>query len=408
MPRKRGKVPSYCRHKASGQAVVRIDGVDHYLGPYGSPSSHDQYERLLAEWLVLQKEGIHPPGRSSHALFPAITLSQVIYQYRAFARTYYTKDGKPSKEYVSMKEALRPVRRLYGRLPARDFGPLALKAVRQQMISQGLSRGVINRRINRVRRFFKWAVSEELVPPETLAGLQTVAGLRFGRSEARETEPVKPVPDAWVDAVLPNLSPPVAAMVQVQRLSGMRPCEVVLMRPCDIDQTSDVWIYEPADHKNRWRGHRRLVALGPQAQTILQPFLRRPTDAFLFSPKEAEQWRNAKRREERQTPLSPSQAKRRPKAHPRRPKRDGYDVDSYRRAIRYGIEKTNRQRKNRHESPIPSWFPLQLRHARATEVRRTYGLEGAQVALGHARADVTQIYAEKNLELAIQIAQKTG
>ena len=51
----------------------------------------------------------------------------------------------------------------------------------------------------------------------------------------RETEPVKPVADRDVDAILPFLSPQTRAMVEVQRLTGMRPGEVVLMRGCDID-----------------------------------------------------------------------------------------------------------------------------------------------------------------------------
>jgi len=49
-----------------------------------------------------------------------------------------------------------------------------------------------------------------------------------------------------------------------------------------------------------------------------------------------------------------------------------------------------------------------LRHSRGTEVRKIYGIEAAQVVLGHARADVTEVYAEKNLELAMQIAKETG
>jgi len=57
---------------------------------------------------------------------------------------------------------------------------------------------------------------------------------------------------------------------------------------------------------------------------------------------------------------------------------------------------------------VSDWFPNQLRHTRATEVRKTHGLEGAQVVLGHARADVTQVYAERNLELAAQIARISG
>ena len=52
MPRKPGKVPNYCHHKASGKEVVRIGGRDQYLGPYGSSESHAAYERVLAEWRV--------------------------------------------------------------------------------------------------------------------------------------------------------------------------------------------------------------------------------------------------------------------------------------------------------------------------------------------------------------------
>ena len=105
-------------------------------------------------------------------------------------------------------------------------------------------------------------------------------------------------------------------MIQIQRLTGMRPCEVVVIRPCDIDQTKDVWIYEPYDHKNRWRGHDRKIPLGPKAQEILRPFVDRKPTAFLFSPREAEQWRQAQRSRQRRTPMTPSQARRRPKSSP--------------------------------------------------------------------------------------------
>jgi site-specific recombinase XerC len=54
------------------------------------------------------------------------------------------------------------------------------------------------------------------------------------------------------------------------------------------------------------------------------------------------------------------------------------------------------------------WSPNQLRHAAGTEVRRQYGLEAAQVILGHAKADVTQVYAERDQALAAEIMQKIG
>jgi integrase len=275
------------------------------------------------------------------------------------------------------------------------------------MVDSGLSRGVVNHRVNKIKRLFKWAVSEELLPSSVYEGLRTVAGLLYGRTTANETEPIKPIEKRWVDVVLPYVSPPVTAMIQVHWLGGMRACEVVLMRPCDIDMTGDIWIYEPHHHKNRWRNHRRLIPLGPKAQAILRPFLDRPATGYMFSPRESEAARNAERRRNRKTPVTPSQARRKPKKRPRREKRDRYDTHSYHRAITYGIEKANKYRPE--QSPeVPHWCPLQIRHSRATEVRKEHGLEAAQVALGHKNANITEVYAERNLDLAIQIAKESG
>jgi integrase len=57
---------------------------------------------------------------------------------------------------------------------------------------------------------------------------------------------------------------------------------------------------------------------------------------------------------------------------------------------------------------VPEWHPNQLRHTHASEVRRVFGIEAAQVALGHARADVTQIYAERDMVLAERVAREIG
>ncbi len=274
------------------------------------------------------------------------------------------------------------------------------------MIAKGWARTAINANMGRIRRAFKWAVAEELLSPTVLEGLRAVAGLRDGRSEARETEPVRPVADEQVNATLPYLGSVVAAMVRLQRITGMRPYEVVSIRPCDIDRSDEVWIYEPSHHKNKWRGHVRQVPLGPKAQEILKPFMSRRADTFLFSPAEAEAERNAERRKNRKSPMTPSQAARKSKAKPGRAKRERYDTNSYRRAIDYGVRMANKKRKP--DEQIPNWYPLQLRHTRATEVRKSYGLDGAQAALGHKNADVTQVYAEKSLEVAVRIAKETG
>jgi integrase len=404
MPRNSGHVPAYRLHKLSCQARVILDGRHIYLGPYGSDESREKYAKLITQPNDSTNESEKPA--ELHNGLSDLSVNELILSYWQYAKVYYSKEGKHTKEFGRMREALQPLKQLFGHSPVNRFGPKALKTVRQFMIDKGLSRGVVNRRVGRIKRMFKWAVVEELVPSSTFHGLQAVTGLCYGRTDARETEPIKPVPKEWVDAILPYVSPQVAAMVQIQWLTGMRPCELVAMRPCDIDMTSEIWVYEPYEHKNRWRSHSRKIPLGPKAQEILKPFLDRLPTACLFSPQEAEAWRHARQRKQRKTPMTPSQARRKPKAKPKRPRRDHYDTATYEQAIDYGIAAANKHRNG--EGQIPHWFPLQIRHSRGTEVRHLYGLDAAQVALGHARADVTQVYAEKNQELATQIAKEMG
>jgi integrase len=106
--------------------------------------------------------------------------------------------------------------------------------------------------------------------------------------------------------------------------------------------------------------------------------------------------------------LTPSQTRRKPKSHARRAKRDRYDRDSYRRAITYAIQRVNRDRQQAGLPEIAKWCPLQLRHIRATEIRGAYGLEASQIWLGHKHADITQLYAEADFELGLQIAREVG
>jgi integrase len=57
---------------------------------------------------------------------------------------------------------------------------------------------------------------------------------------------------------------------------------------------------------------------------------------------------------------------------------------------------------------VPVFRCNRIRHTYATKVRREHGLEAAQVLLGHSQADVTQIYAERDLAKAIEVAKKIG
>ena len=103
------------------------------------------------------------------------------------------------------------------------------------------------------------------------------------------------------------------------------------------------------------------------------------------------------------------------KARPARLPKAHYTKDSYNRAIRRGIDKVNKAIREQAaqtdtENPVmlSYWHPNQLRHAAATEIRSRYGLEAAQVVLGHAKADVTQVYAERDQALAAEIMREVG
>ena len=55
------------------------------------------------------------------------------------------------------------------------------------------------------------------------------------------------------------------------------------------------------------------------------------------------------------------------------------------------------------------WHPHQLRHNAATEIRRAFGLEAAQLALGHSSAQVTAaVYAERDHNKVAEIMRQVG
>lgn len=418
-----GSLPAYRRHKASGQAMVTLAGRDHYLGPHGTKASRSEYDRVVSEWIAA--------GRPSVAASPPsqITIVQLIAAYWHWVEQHYRKDGRPTSEQHCIRSVMRFVKELYGRSPACEFGPRALKAVREKMIERGLSRKVINSMMGRIRRLFRWAASEELLPGSIYQNLSAVDGLRRGKSAARETSPVLPVADATVDLTLPQLSKTVADMVRLQRLTGARPGEVCQLRPCDLDRSGEIWRFTPKTHKTEHHERERIIFLGPKAQEVVLPYLLRPADAPCFSPKESAQQHRDQRSAARVTPATYGNRPGKNRvAKPKRPPRDAFDVPSYRRAIYRGCElafgmpddlraidpeltgdeRTKKLREAAKWRAEHCWSPHQLRHTAATEIRHQYGLEAAQAILGHSRADVTQIYAERNNDLAARVAREVG
>jgi len=277
-----------------------------------------------------------------------------------------------------------------------------------------MSRRYTNHLGGAIKRVFRWGASQELLPVVVYQGLATVAGLKKGRTDARESDPIKPVSDAAIEATLPHLPRPIRAMVELQRLTGCRAGEVVIMRPCDVDRSDKVWAYRPQTHKTAHLNRERIVFIGPKAQAVLAPWLLRDAEAYCFSPSESEELHRSERRADRKSPLTPSQAKRRRKRNPKWVPGDFYLVRSYTQAVRRGCQLVDRAaRKAQPDVPVtdvlfPAWTPLQLRHTAATEIRAEYGLEAAQAVLGHAHARITEVYADRDLAKAARIMWKIG
>lgn len=418
MPRLSHALPKYRKHRGSGQAVVTINGRDFYLGPHKTKASKIEYDRLIGEWLANGRNPLHATSQD-------ILLVELCLRYWEFAKGHYQKNGRCTNVTPGIKCALRYLREWYGKTPAAEFGPLALKAVRDRMIEDALSRTYINDHLGRIKRMFKWGVGEQLIPAATYEALKAVDGIRKGRTAARETDPVQPVEDAIVDTTLEHLPQVVTDMVRMQRLTAMRPAEVCIIRPCDIDRTGETWVYRPESHKTEHHDRDRVVFIGPKAQALLLRYLARDSAMYCFRPIDSEAKRRAEVHTNRKTPLSCGN---RPGSNRRRKTKrtvgECYTTASYRRAIHRACDKafphpklgyklrssfTDAEKSELREwQSQHHWAPNQLRHTAATEIRKHHGLEAAQVILGHSQLGVTQVYAERDITKGMEVARLIG
>jgi hypothetical protein len=153
---------------------------------------------------------------------------------------------------------------------------------------------------------------------------------------------------------------------------------------------------------------------------------------YLFQPKEARAAFDAERRRNRKSPMTPSQAKRTRKSKPKKRPGERYTVSSYDYAIYRACEKAfpppshlARQKgetkkewaarlTEEQTAELKAWYKRhswsanQLRHAKATELRREAGLDAARVVLGHRSPQITEVYAELDTAKAADVIAKLG
>lgn len=82
MPKLNTRNPKYQKHRASGQAVVTIEGRDIYLGPHGTAASRREYDRIIGAWLANGR-------RASASGATDLSLVEVIAAYWKHCGTYY-------------------------------------------------------------------------------------------------------------------------------------------------------------------------------------------------------------------------------------------------------------------------------------------------------------------------------
>lgn len=362
MARKANVFPSYLLHKPTGQARVRIDGKDHYLGKYGSEESRQLYGKLvshLAGGVQIDplKSGSSTTNRNSDDA--GLTVNELVLAFLRHADGHYVKNGKPTSEVHCLRAATSPLVTLYGFTAVDEFGPLMLKAVRQKMVDTGWVRGSCNKGVNRIRLVFKWGLENELVAPATLQKLQAVAPLLAGRTEAKDNAPRTPATKEQIAAVRPKVSQLVRDLIDVQRFTGARAGELLKLTPAKLDRSKAVWLFNVDGHKTEHHGHSRIIAIGANAQAVL---LRR-------------------------------MAKLKPDDCVFKIRRDSYTL-----AVRRACEKFE----------IEAWTPHQLRHAMGHQVRDQFSLEHVQSVLGHSDFSMSEKYAQVSLEKAIEVASQVG
>jgi integrase len=308
------------------------------------------------------------------------------------------------------------------------------------MVHAGLAISTVNKAVGIIKRIFQWAVEEELVAAATYQALQAVSDLKRRRSQARAPDPVEPVAEEAIEAVLPYVSPQIAAMIRLQLLTGMRPGEVVAIRGCDLDTSDSVWVYAPESHKTQHHGRKRTIDIGPDGQKLLTEWLKNAPQAYIFSPAEAEAARNEARRGARKSRMTPSQANRSRTRRRKRPLKPYYTETAYRRAIHRACDQAfpppehlarqhvwrqtgwclennqewcqrlgdTRWEELKRWRTAHRWSPNQLRHNAGTYIRKHYGLEAARTVLGHTSPAVTEVYAELDFEKARRIISEIG
>ncbi|MCA8992126.1 MAG: hypothetical protein KDA69_15115 [Planctomycetaceae bacterium] len=111
------RVPKYALHKGTGQARVRIEGKDIWLGKYGTPESMERYAKAVSDW---QQATVEQPAE--------VTFGQLSILYKQHAKSHYRKNGKVTTEYGLVCYALKWMNKVARKVQLPSISPRHLTA----------------------------------------------------------------------------------------------------------------------------------------------------------------------------------------------------------------------------------------------------------------------------------------
>lgn len=368
--------PPIHTHAASGRDYVLYRGVQYYLGPAGSPESRRAYADLLVR---LQAGGQATEKATAKGdkgkPSPSLTVGEVWLRWLADEAPRYGG----SHESVCIGYAFAVAIEIHARTPAAEFDALALEEVRDRMVGRGWAMSTVSYSIVRIRTVWRWAERRRLVPRGSWEGLRALPPLAPNDARFRPRKKRRAYSWEEVERVLACCVPPLAAALAFHWWTGCRSQDVRRLRVGQIDQSGEVWIYRPPQHKGSWRGAERAVFIGPRAQEGLAPWLadKGPED-FAFPVTRAT----------------------------RRSKR----TDWYHGAHCYG-RKTYGQAVSRAArlAGVPDFQAYCLRHSAKRRVTREMGLHAARAFLGQESISTTDGYDHhRDIEVATEVARRCG
>ena len=264
----------------------------------------------------------------------SVTINELILAYWRHAEKHYRgPDRKPTQELENMRDALRPLRKLYGSTPAADFGPLALRSIQQEMVGSGSAGRRSTPGSTASAACSSGRSGVELIPPSVHQALQAVPGLQKGRTDARGAGGDQARPDRARRGDPAPLNPgrrrdgPDPAP---DRMPGRGGHDHARLRP---DAGRAQLGIPPVLAQDRLAGQGAGISVGPKAQEIVQEFLKADLQAYLFDPRDVVEAHHAERARKRKSRPTPSEIARRCKGRPGRTTPTTTTAGRYRQAV---------------------------------------------------------------------------